>query len=105
MFEILCLSIAAVIVSGGLWALVHSRDTLHPAVIISPLFLWMYALWPLVLNAQGGLEMHMRREQLEYVAWLYLAGCTAFMIGLVYQPSHIYATARKITRFRHAWAL
>ena len=95
-FETLNLLILLVLAGGALFALSQSRDPLHPAVVITPLFAWMYAVWPTVLNLNGELEKLLRPEHLTYTAMLYLCGTSAFMLGMVYQPNKIYRQARNV---------
>lgn len=60
-----------------------TRDALHPAVLMTPLFLYMYCAWPLILNRDGGLYRYFSPGQLEHVALLYLLSISGLYLGLL----------------------
>lgn len=72
-----------VIVFLALRAYGSTRDALHPALLMSPLFIYMYCAWPLILNRNGELHQYFSPSQLEFVALLYLLSITALYLGLV----------------------
>jgi len=61
----------------------RTRDALHPAVLMSPLFIYMYCAWPLILNREGNLYGYFSPSQLEYVALLYFLSISALYVGLL----------------------
>lgn len=69
----------------------NTRDALHPAVIMSPLFIYMYCAWPLLLNRNGDLLQYFSPNDLQFVSLLYLFSITALYLGLVSgrRPSEI----------------
>lgn len=74
-------------VAVGLLALAaygRTRDALHPAVLMSPMFIYMYCAWPLILNREGSLYQYFSPGQLEYVALLYFLSITGLYIGLLF---------------------
>lgn len=60
-----------------------TRDALHPAVLMSPLFVYMYCTWPLTLNRDGDLYQYFSPDQLQYVSLLYLLSISALYLGLL----------------------
>ena len=60
----------------------RTSDAFHPAVLVSPLFFYMYCAWPLVLNLHGGLYRFFSPSSLEYVSLVYLLSITCFYVGL-----------------------
>lgn len=60
-----------------------TKDGLHPALLTSPLFIYMYSAWPLILNREGAFYQYFSPDQLEYVSLLYLLSITALYVGLL----------------------
>jgi len=83
-FEILCAAIAVVCALACLTAFSATRDALHPAVFISPLFGYFYGLWPIMLNNDGGLEALVNPSDLAKVALVFLLSLSALFVGLLW---------------------
>lgn len=66
----------------------RTRDALHPAVLMSPLFIYMYSAWPLILNREGDLYQYFSPGQLEYVALVYFLSITGLYVGLLSGNKH-----------------
>ena len=64
-------------------AYIGTRDALHPSVLMSPLFLYMYCVWPLILNRNGELYQYFSPGQLDSVAVLYLLAIGSLYVGLL----------------------
>ncbi|MEM8973289.1 MAG: O-antigen polymerase [Pseudomonadota bacterium] len=83
MFELLCLLTGVVLAAGAAYAFWMIRDAFHPAIATAPLFIYVYSVWPTLLNANYGLEVYASREALVYTATVYLITISAFVAGLV----------------------
>ena len=102
MFEIYCVLTGALIVFFGFTAYRQSRDALHPAIVLSPLFLFMNAVWPILLSRDGGLTVFLSEEALEKTALLYLITLTFFYCGLIHRarvPARIRRGGHGLIRF------
>jgi oligosaccharide repeat unit polymerase len=83
MFEVSC---ALVILASGLAALLAftiTRDALHPAVFLSPLFGYFYGIWPIMLNWEQGLQLIVSREDLAKAGLLFFLAIAALYAGLL----------------------
>ncbi len=81
MFKIYCVLTGALIVFFGFTAYRQSRHALHPAIILSPLFLFMNAVWPILLSRSGDLTAFLSEAALEKTALLYLITLAFFYYG------------------------
>ncbi|GAB4342114.1 MAG: hypothetical protein Kow0089_16940 [Desulfobulbaceae bacterium] len=75
-----------VILGGALYAYRKTRDGLHPAVIVALPLAYVYGIWPIVLNWDGGIEKLFGSERLFNVVLLYLVSIFAFIFGLTRLP-------------------
>jgi len=84
MFELI--SVVIILVSGGagVGAFLATRDPLHPAVFVSPLFAYFYGLWPLVLNRDGQLEGVLHESYLQHTSLIFLVTIAAMFIGMLH---------------------
>lgn len=82
------LTFAAVLILG-FFAFTRSKDAMHPATFMSPLFLYFYCVWPLLINRPGGLPMYFSPEELERVAGLYFVCIVALYLGMLNVPKGI----------------
>ena len=89
MFTWYTVATGVVVLAFALNAYARSRDALHPAVVMSPLFLYMYCVWPLALNRHGNLYQYFSPGQLEYVSLLYLLTVSSLYLGLVHKPKSL----------------
>ena len=89
MFQLLCYLTGAVLISGALIAYYRSHDALHPAVILAPTFLFMYAAWPLLIDRDGALEQMFREGVLVHAATLFLVSITLLYSGLLHGASPV----------------
>lgn len=64
-------------------AYISTRDALHPSVLMTPLFLYMYSIWPLILNRNGELYQYFSPAQLQGIALLYFLSIGALYVGLL----------------------
>lgn len=62
---------------------------MHPATFVSPLFLYFYCIWPLLINRSGGLPDYFTSDELGYVAGLYLLCIAGFYLGMLNFPKGI----------------
>jgi oligosaccharide repeat unit polymerase len=85
-FEFLCALTGVVLIGGAIYAYQRSRDGFHPAIVIAPLFLYIYVSSPILGNTKGGLDRFFSVEELEYVAALNLATAFFFCAGLLRSP-------------------
>ena len=83
MFEFYCLLTGALIILFSFTAYRRTRDALHPAIVLSPLFLFMNSAWPMILNRSGGLTVVLSEEALEKTSLLYLITLVFFYFGLM----------------------
>lgn len=83
MFTWYTVATGVIVLLCALRAYTSSRDALHPAVLMSPLFVYMYCAWPLILNRNGDLLNFFSPSQLESVSLLYLLSITALFLGLL----------------------
>lgn len=83
MFELMSVAIVLVVGVGAVWAFAASRDPLHPAVFVAPLFAYFYGVWPLVLNRDGQLESLLHRTYLEHTSLIFLLSIVAMYCGLL----------------------
>lgn len=63
-------------------AVARTRDTLHPAVVLAPMFAFLYAYLPLSIDANDGFRGLLLQDQVEFVQWLNAASIAAFFLGL-----------------------
>jgi hypothetical protein len=82
MFEFICLLTGAIIAGGMLWVYSKSGDALHPAVVIGPLFIYFYCVWPLILNRDGQLEQVFPQEDLIYTSMVFCLSIASLYLGL-----------------------
>ena len=99
MFTWYTVATGVVILGFALNAYNRTRDALHPAIVMSPLFLYMYCLWPLALNRHGSLYQYFSPGQLEYVSLLYLLAITSLYLGLVHRPKSRDSTGLSLNVF------
>ncbi len=83
MFEQLCIITGVVLAGGALYAFAKTRDAFHPAIVIAPLFIFSYCIWPVLLNRDYGLEEFVTEDALVYTATLYLVTIVAMVAGLL----------------------
>jgi hypothetical protein len=83
-FELICLLISALAAGAGVRAFAVARDPLHPAVFVTPLFVYFYGIWPLVLNRDGQLEALLHRSYLEQAGIVFLASIAAMYAGMLH---------------------
>ena len=83
MYEFLVSLTAATIVIGAIYAYQTTKDALHPAIVLAPTLLFVYGVWPFILNSDGGLNRLFTHGELDYVGMLYLVSIVALYIGLV----------------------
>jgi oligosaccharide repeat unit polymerase len=89
MFELSCVLIILVAGGAGVSAFLATRDPLHPAVFVSPLFAYFYGLWPLVLNRDGQLEGVLHRSYLQHTSFVFLVAIAAMFIGMLHGVRHL----------------
>lgn len=89
MFEINVVLTGLIITAIALYAFSRSRDAMQPAVFMSPLFVFFYCIWPLLINRPGGLTDFFTADELGYVSYLYLFCLAAFFAGLANWPRGI----------------
>jgi hypothetical protein len=83
MFELTCITIGALAAAAGTRAYLVAQDPLHPAVFVSPLFVYFYCIWPLVLNRDGALEALLHRGYLEHAGAIFLLSILAMYVGML----------------------
>lgn len=74
--------IAIVCVLAPLVALARTKDTLHPSVILAPMFAFLYAYLPYTIDDDDGFRGLLTQDQLEFVQWINAASVAAFFVGL-----------------------
>ncbi len=84
MFELSCVLIILVSAGAGVSAFLATRDPLHPAVFVAPLFAYFYGLWPLVLNRDGQLEGVLHKSYLQHTSFIFLVAIAAMYIGMLH---------------------
>jgi len=82
MFEFICLVTGAIILGGMLLAYVRSGDALHPAVIVGPLFIYFYCVWPLILNRDAQLHDLFSPDDLVYTSSVFCLAIACLFLGL-----------------------
>lgn len=92
MIDLIWYATGLMMAGGASYAYSRTGDGLHPAVIITPPMLLMYCIWPLSLNADGGLERFFSEQQIEYVATLYFLALACLYLGLVKEPRELRLT-------------
>ncbi len=85
MFEVICGLIVISCAIGSVAAYAVTRDALHPAVFVSPLFGYFYGVWPIILNADGELQALIDASYLTHAAILFLAAILAMFAGLLWR--------------------
>lgn len=83
MFNWYLVAIGVLVGAVAVGAYSRTRDAFHPAVLTSPLFIYMYCVWPLVLNRDGSLYQFFSPSQLEYVGLLYFLSIACLYLGMV----------------------
>lgn len=86
MFEYFYALTAIVALAGAIYAFRKTRDALHPAIFLAPLFIYFYGVWPLLLNVDGGLQSLFDDTDLDYVATLFLLAIVCLYAGLLTIP-------------------
>jgi oligosaccharide repeat unit polymerase len=81
MFELFCAAIGVILIGGAIHAYRRTGDGMHPAVVITPLFFYVYVSTPLL--TKDGLLTFFSIEELEYVAGFYLAAAACLYAGLL----------------------
>lgn len=89
MFEFVVIATGLVSASLGLYAFSRARDATHPATFTSPLFLFFYCVWPLIINRPGGLPDYFTIAELEYVSVMYLLSIGALYLGMINFPKGV----------------
>ncbi len=84
MFDLLTWVILALTAAGMVYAYATSRDSLHPLIVMAPMFGFVYGWMPLRLSLSNGLDAFFTRDQLLFVECLNLAGTAAFLFGCLY---------------------
>lgn len=77
---------ALIMIAGSAYVIVRTRDYLHPAVVMMPLLLFMYSIWPLYQNRSGAIDALIGRTNLEFVGFIYVCGLLAFYLGVTRLP-------------------
>lgn len=90
MFPLYVIATALSVIAIALYAFSRSRDAMQPAVFISPLFLYFYGIWPLMIHRPGGLLDYFTVQELDYVGLLYLLSILAFFLGMANWPRGIH---------------
>lgn len=85
MFELICVLIVVICGVGCITAYMVTRDALHPAVFISPLFAYFYGIWPLILNAGGQLEVLIDAGDLARSALVFMLAIIALFAGMLWR--------------------
>jgi oligosaccharide repeat unit polymerase len=98
MFEFLCAWIGVILIGGAIYAYRRTKDGLHPAVAMAPLFFYVYVSTPIL--TKEGLLNFFSIEQLDYVAGFYLAAAICFYAGLLLGPKRVGGADTK----RQTWA-
>ena len=83
MFDLSAAAIIVIVVVGALLAHWKYGDALHPAVVLAPLMLLGYGLWPLLLNREGALKLLLGEAYLVDVGVYYLVGMACLYLGLL----------------------
>lgn len=86
MFDYLCALTALLTLAGAVYAYRKTRDPMHPAIFMAPLFMYFYGVWPLLLNRDSGLQDLFGNAELDYVATLFLFSIACLYIGLLTIP-------------------
>jgi len=77
------LLIALILALTTVVALIHHRDTFHPALLIVPMLAFFYCYWPAMLEATGGFYGYLWDEHVARAQWIHLAGVLGICAGLV----------------------
>lgn len=85
-YNIILILTAMIPIMGAGYVVKKTRDYLHPAVVMMPLLVFMYSAWPLFQNRNLAIEYLIPREDLVFVAYLYLFGLLAFYLGVIRLP-------------------
>lgn len=75
--------IAVVLVGIGLHSYLRTRDTFHPAVVLSPMFAFLYVYLPLKLEREDGFRGFLRDEDVVFGQQLNLVGVLALLTGVL----------------------
>lgn len=89
MFLLFVIATGLVTASFGFYAFSRAKDATHPATFTSPLFLYFYCVWPLMINRPGGLPDYFTIGELEHVALVYLLSIVALYLGLTNFPGGV----------------
>ena len=83
MFEILVWLTGILCVAGVVWAYLTYRDPFHPAVIILPMFAFIYVVMPLYQMDSSALFIYVGEARVIWVQSIVLAGLICLLGGLV----------------------
>ena len=100
MFEVICGLITLFIVGAALYAYLVTRDPLHPAIFMAPLFCYFYGVWPIILNREGKLAVLINENYLQQAAFIFLLSIVALYFGLL----HGISLVRRLTRNRSTFS-
>jgi len=82
MFALLCILTGATLTLAALAAYVRWHDALHPAIVVAPTFGYTMSVWPLLLNATGGLDAYFDEGQLVHIQLVHFLSIACFCLGL-----------------------
>jgi len=75
-----------IIIVGAGYVIDRTRDYAHPAIVMGPLLLFMYSIWPLYQNKDGMITFLLGARNLQYVGLIYTIGIFAFYLGISRLP-------------------
>ena len=87
MLELTYIATGLVMAFGAVVSYGRFHDAMHPAIVVAPPLGFVYAVWPMLLNADGQMVFLFSEDDLTYVAQLYLGAVTMLYIGLLSRRS------------------